>query len=72
MGDPSEGDVTSVDAVVYGTSFTVPPGLLIPGRTYFFTFGVNSAPWDRLDVGRFRTGLPSYRVSWSVCTFTAG
>ena len=64
------GDVRTVRATVYGTSFRVPPGLLAAGRSYFFRVTARSAPWDRPDAAPFRRGLPLYTADCVSATFT--
>jgi hypothetical protein len=64
------GQVAGVSAVIRsGTSFKVPPGILIPGRAYRATITARQAPWDTANAGPFRTGTPLHSAQCVTSTF---
>jgi hypothetical protein len=69
---PVGGEVALLSATVRGTSFTVPPELLIPGRNYYAIIYAVAAPWDRPNNGLYRSGLPQYSMPMVTAVFTAG
>ena len=67
---PLNGGTTLQATVRSGTSFTVPPGLLVAGQTYVVTLTAQQAPWDGADAPPFRSGVPSYTADCITSTFT--
>ena len=68
---PLNGGTTLQATVRSGTSFTVPPGLLVAGQTYVVTLTAQQAPWDGADAPPLRSGVPSYTADCITSTFTA-
>ena len=67
---PLNGGTTLQATVRSGTSFTVPPGLLVAGQTYVVTLTAQQAPWDGADAPPLRSGVPSYTADCITSTFT--
>jgi hypothetical protein len=55
---------------VYGTSLTVPPGLLSSGTTYFAVITSRQAAFDTLDAAPLREGTPVYSAQAVTAAFT--
>ena len=53
-----------------GNSFTVPPGVLVSGRTYFAALTARQAAGDGPDAPALRTGVPFYSADCVTSTFT--
>jgi len=53
-----------------GSSFTVPNGVLAPGKTYVVTLEAQQAPWDGPDAPPLRYGVPLYTADCITSTFT--
>jgi hypothetical protein len=59
LSPPREGETVGLFAIVYsGNSFSVPPGILQPGNSYYAVITAIQAPWDVLDRRSFRRGTP--------------
>jgi len=53
------GQTVGVIAFVHGTtSFKVPPGMLRASVAYRAIITARQAPWDTIDAGPLRTGVP--------------
>ena len=61
--------VVGVSAVVRGTSFRMPAGMLRSGVSYRVTLTARQAPWDTADAGPFRTGTPLHSAQCVTGTF---
>ncbi|MFL5312394.1 MAG: hypothetical protein ACJ79H_18320 [Myxococcales bacterium] len=62
---------TALEATVRSeSSFTMPPGVLTPGRPYVAILTARQAPWDGADAPPFRFGLPFYSTDCITSTFT--
>ena len=65
----SDDTVIAIQARVYkATSFTVPPGLLVPGKTY--NASITAIQTDEDENRPFRAGLPIIQVDAMTNTFT--
>lgn len=53
-----------------GSSFTVPPGVLSPGKSYVVLLTAQQAPWDGPDAPPLRYGVPLYTADCITSTFT--
>jgi hypothetical protein len=60
--------VVGVSAVVRGTSFRMPTGILRTGVSYRVTLTARQAPWDTADAGPFRTGTPLHSAQCVTAT----
>jgi len=67
---PCSGGSEILDAHVYSTSFTVPPGFLLAGKTYFAVIAsIGASSFDALDAPLLRIGTPIYTAPAVTASF---